>query len=50
MPRPYAIDARGTRRDAALTFADGRLTIRLDTDALAYPILLDPAVESAVWT
>jgi hypothetical protein len=49
MPQPYAVDARGTRRDAALAFADGRLTVRLDARGLTYPLLLDPAIETAIW-
>jgi MYXO-CTERM domain-containing protein len=49
VPRPFALDARGTRRDGELTFADGVLTVRLDANGLAYPILLDPAIETVTW-
>jgi hypothetical protein len=49
VPRPWAIDGRGVRRDAELTYADGVLTVRLDPTGLAYPILLDPAIEKVLW-
>src|SRR5262245_48986736 len=49
IPTPYALDARGRRRDAELAYAEGRLAVRLDTRGLSFPILLDPAVETAVW-
>jgi hypothetical protein len=49
----YAIDARGVRRDARLTWdaATARLGVALDASDLAYPVLLDPAMttEVAVW-
>jgi hypothetical protein len=47
---PFAVDAAGTRRGAELTWADGRLAVSLDTTGLAFPILLDPAVQNALWT
>jgi hypothetical protein len=50
MPRPAAIDSNGVRRDAALTLDGDRLTIALDTRDLAFPILLDPALEQVAWT
>jgi hypothetical protein len=50
MPRPYAIDARGVRRDATLRYDDGRLTLALDERGLTFPVLLDPAVETVTWT
>src|SRR5581483_10553135 len=49
VPRPYALDAHGIRRDADLDFSDGTLRVRLDKSGLTFPILLDPAIESAVW-
>jgi hypothetical protein len=49
MPRPFAVDARGTRRDAELTFASGRLVVHVDTRGLAMPVLLDPALETTLW-
>jgi hypothetical protein len=48
-PRPYAVDASGVRRDAALSWSSGRLAILLDTTGLTFPVLLDPAVESYAW-
>jgi hypothetical protein len=50
IPAPFAIDALGTRRAAGLRWADGRLTVSIDTHGLAHPILLDPAVETALWS
>jgi hypothetical protein len=47
--RPYAIDAKGTRRDAELLVSATRLTVRLDTEGLVFPVLLDPSIEAAVW-
>ncbi|MEB2311422.1 MAG: hypothetical protein OZ928_06205 [Polyangiaceae bacterium] len=47
--RPFALDATGARRDAGMEYRDGRLTLQLDTTGLTYPVLLDPAVETAVW-
>ncbi len=49
VPKPFARDANGTRRDAELRFEGGRLQVRLDTRGLKFPILLDPAIEAAVW-
>ena len=45
----YALDASGTRRDAELAFADGRLSVSLDATGLTYPVLLDPVLEVATW-
>ncbi len=50
IPVPFAVDAAGVRRDAQMQFDGGRLVVRLDRAGLAYPILLDPAIETAVWT
>jgi hypothetical protein len=50
MPRPFAVDARGTRREATLRFAHDRISVGLETDGLVFPILLDPAIETGVWT
>lgn len=49
MPVPYAVDAHGNRRDARLTWKDGELRVALDVAGLAYPVLLDPALVTAVW-
>lgn len=49
VPRPYAIDANGVRRDAKLTFEGATVRVELDQSGLALPVLLDPAVEAAVW-
>jgi hypothetical protein len=46
---PYAVDARGVVREATMTLDRGELRISLDPTGLAYPIVLDPAVESFVW-
>ncbi|HJZ83700.1 MAG TPA: kelch repeat-containing protein [Polyangia bacterium] len=49
MPRPFALDAHGQRRDAAVSFEGDRLRVALDVRGLAFPVLLDPALESALW-
>src|SRR5262249_43064680 len=49
IPPPYAVDARGARREAELSFDGARLRVRLDATGLSFPVLLDPAVETAVW-
>jgi hypothetical protein len=50
-PAPFAIDAQGVRRDAHLRWdaAASRLSVELDREGLAYPVLLDPALENVVW-
>ncbi len=47
--RPYAVDARGVRRDATMTLDHDLLHIELDPTGLTHPILLDPAIESFLW-
>jgi hypothetical protein len=49
VPTAYAVDARGVRREAELAYEDGALHVRMPRAGLAYPVLLDPAVEVAVW-
>jgi len=41
--RPFAIDARGKRRDVKLRLEGDVLLATLDTHGLSYPIALDPA-------
>src|SRR5262249_17463211 len=47
---PFALDAHGARRDAALAWREdesgGVMKIALDTTGLAFPVLLDPAISS----
>ncbi|MFI5297907.1 MAG: hypothetical protein ACHREM_07380, partial [Polyangiales bacterium] len=50
VPKAFAIDAKGTRKEAMLAYAAGRLSVQLDASGLVFPVLLDPAVESVVWT
>jgi hypothetical protein len=45
----HAVDAGGTRRDAALAWSDGALELNLDTRGLQFPILLDPPLETVEW-
>ncbi len=49
MPRPFAIDARGSRRDADLSWNDGCVSITFDRNGLQYPVLLDPGIEIVEW-
>jgi hypothetical protein len=48
----YAIDARGTRRDAQLGWDATHATLSLDLESgdLVFPILVDPVVTTAIWT
>ncbi len=50
MPRPFAVDAHGQRRDASLAFDGTTLQVGLDTTGLAFPVALDPAMEAPLWT
>jgi N-acetylneuraminic acid mutarotase len=50
MPPAVALDSRGSRREVSLKYQDGRLLVSMDTSGLAFPIVIDPAVESAFWT
>ena len=47
--RPYALDATGKRRDAELSLGEREIALRLDTKGLAFPILLDPVIQPAIW-
>ena len=56
IPAPYALDAHGTRIAVALSWDDAASTMRLAlppasaaAPALAYPVLIDPAVELGNW-
>jgi hypothetical protein len=40
--RPFAVDARGVRRELAFTLAGDTLSASLDRAGLAYPIVVDP--------
>jgi MYXO-CTERM domain-containing protein len=50
VPRPFAVDAAGVKRDANLAFDGATLQIALDTTGLTFPVALDPAVETPLWT
>lgn len=51
IPEPYAIDARGVRRRAALQYKrdERELSVTLETSGLTWPVLLDPAFETEMW-
>ncbi|MBI5547221.1 MAG: hypothetical protein HY901_25345 [Deltaproteobacteria bacterium] len=49
MPRPFAVDGQGVRRDAALDWDGKAIAIHLDRQGLAYPVLLDPVIEVVTW-
>ena len=46
----FAIDAEGRRKRAPLHLDGDTLSVELDCTGMTYPVLLDPAVESGVWT
>ncbi len=50
IPAPFAVDAAAQRRDASIRVEGDQIVIEVDTTGLEYPILLDPALEVAVWT
>jgi hypothetical protein len=50
MPRAFAVDANGQRREASFSWEGQHIALRLDRSGLAFPVLLDPIVELAVWT
>jgi hypothetical protein len=47
--RPFAVDARGARREASLRLIADRLEIELDPRGLTAPVVLDPYVGAARW-
>ncbi|MBI5478412.1 MAG: hypothetical protein HY906_06120, partial [Deltaproteobacteria bacterium] len=49
VPRPWAVDAAGERREGEVRFVDGRLVTRVDTAGLAFPVLMDPVIETVQW-
>lgn len=49
IPRPYAIDARGVRRDGAIAVDGDRVLFHVDRAGLAFPLLVDPALETGAW-
>ncbi len=49
IPAPVLVDAEGRERSARLDWEGGRLTVGFDPTGLAYPVVLDPAWETAVW-
>lgn len=46
---PYLVDAAGTVRSATAKLADGYYHVSFDTAGLAFPVVLDPGVETAIW-
>jgi len=52
MPQPIVVDSAGITRIASLDWdaKQARLTIKLDTHGLEFPVLLDPSVTTFVWT
>jgi hypothetical protein len=49
VPPPFAIDAAGAKRSSSLALRDRALSVHLDTAGLVFPVLLDPAIETAFW-
>jgi len=49
VPRPLAIDAAGVTRGAPIEWDGEKLRVSLDRQGLAYPIVIDPAIETVVW-
>lgn len=51
LAKPFAIDARGERREAKMAFyAPDRLQVSLDAEGLTYPVLLDPSFTFWNWS
>ena len=49
IPTAYSIDAGGVRRPVDMDWRDGRLLMRPDLKGASWPVVVDPAVETAVW-
>jgi hypothetical protein len=49
LPRPVALDAAGNARPAAVRFDAGRLVVSYDPAGATFPLLIDPAFETAFW-
>ncbi|MBI5544312.1 MAG: hypothetical protein HY901_10510 [Deltaproteobacteria bacterium] len=49
IPRPFALDRNGRRKDAPVALVEDVLTVQLDASDLEFPVLLDPSIESAAW-
>ncbi len=49
MPAPYAVDALGARRPLTVDASDRRLVLNLDAHGLAFPLVVDPGVETITW-
>ncbi|MFI5299448.1 MAG: hypothetical protein ACHREM_15255, partial [Polyangiales bacterium] len=50
LEKPYAIDAKGTRLDAAMKIEGDELTISIDPKGLTYPIVIDPLIDVPSWS
>ncbi len=50
IPAPFMVDAKGTERSVKAELVDGYLHVALDLSGLEYPVVLDPGVETAIWT
>ncbi|MGH7294701.1 MAG: Kelch repeat-containing protein, partial [Polyangiaceae bacterium] len=48
-PAPLVVDSTGAVVDARVRFAQGRLVVAYDPAKVAFPALLDPAIESSFW-
>lgn len=51
VPKPFAVDSAGVRRDARLEWDDaaGVMAVSLDATDLTFPVLLDPAFDTTTW-
>jgi hypothetical protein len=50
MEAPYAVDASGEKRPAALLAVDDTIELELNTEGLTYPIALDPGMVAFAWS
>lgn len=55
IPPPFALDARGQRRELGMEYRPGagtcgEVTFTLDARGLEVPLLVDPALEAVLWT
>jgi hypothetical protein len=46
----FAVDAKGIRREASLSWSRGTIGLSVDTRGLTYPVLVDPPIETVEWS
>ena len=50
IPRPTAIDAKGSKREGVVAWDGRELFVEVDTRGMNFPVLLDPVIEVMGWS